>query len=50
MRGEDKVVIPLVSIVDGGVRVPMSDSQIFYGILKFASTNVLLMYLEWLVV
>ena len=24
-RGEDRVVIPLVAIVEGGVRIPMSD-------------------------
>lgn len=24
-RGKDKVVIPLVTIVEGGVRIPMSD-------------------------
>jgi len=28
-RGEDKVVIPLVAVVEGGVRIPMSDLLIF---------------------
>ena len=40
-KGEDRVVIPLVAIVEGGVRIPTSDLlTTFFITLRFSSTNV----------